>query len=251
MVDVFKALSVPTRRAIVDELRQRDGRSLFELYARLVTSYGLTSSRQAVSQHLDVLEAVGLVTARRKGRYKLLFLDTAPLTPIVESWLADRPASSPSHLPNPAAGGARAGMRVTWVSVFVDDQEHARQFYIDVLGFIAKHDVPLGQDRWVTVVSPLDPGGIELVLEPASSSARQFRDALTAEGTPFSSFAVDDVDTEYQRLLGGGVHFTQPPTRMGETTTAVFDDTCGNLIQIHHQARPSNNPGTGNKESND
>ena len=85
-------------------------------------------------------------------------------------------------------------------------------------------------------VSPLEPDGVELVLEPSSPPARQFRDALTAEGTPFNSFAVDDVEAEYQRLRNLGVHFTQPPTVMGETTTAVFDDTCGNLIQIHHHA---------------
>nr|WP_207211754.1 VOC family protein [Promicromonospora panici] len=127
-------------------------------------------------------------------------------------------------------------MRVTWVSVFVDDQERALRFYTDVLGFVPKHDVPLGEDRWITVVSPLDPDGVELVFEPATPPARQFRDTLTADGTPFNSFAVDDVEAEYQRLQGLGVHFTQPPTVMGETTTAVFDDTCGNLIQIHHHA---------------
>lgn len=246
MTDVFKALSDPTRQAIVDELRERDGQSLFELYARLATNHGLTSSRQAVSQHLDVLEAVGLVTTERKGRYKMLFLNTAPLAPIVESWLAESTEPSPSRATTaPAAGSVkRAGMRVTWVSVFVDDQEHALRFYTDVLGFVTKHDVPVGEDRWITVVSPLDPNGVELVLEPTSPPARQFRDALTAEGTPFNSFAVDDVNVEYQRLQGIGVHFTQPPTVMGETTTAVFDDTCGNLIQIHHHVdQPVGEPG--------
>lgn len=233
MTDLFKALSDPTRRAIVDELRLRDGQSLFELCSRLATNHGLTSSRQAVSQHLDVLEAAGLVTARREGRYKLLFLDTTSLVPIADSWLTDRPSARNTNL---GAGTAkRTGMRVTWVSVFVDDQERALRFYTDVLGFITKHDIPVGEDRWVTVVSPHDPDGIELVLEPTSHPAvRQFRDALTADGTPFNSFVVDDVDAEYQRLRGLGVHFTQPPTAMGQTTTAVFDDTCGNLIQIHH-----------------
>ncbi|SDK50457.1 DNA-binding transcriptional regulator, ArsR family [Glycomyces sambucus] len=240
MTDVFKALSDPTRRAIVDELRQRDGQSLFELCARLATNHGSTSSRQAVSQHLGVLEAAGLVRSERKGRYKLLFLDTAPLTPVVERWLAERTAPAPARTTAPATGTARMGMKVTWVSLFVDDQEHGLRFYTEVLGFITKHDVPVGDCRWVTVVSPLDPDGIELVLEPTSHPAvRQFRDALTAEGTPFTSFAVDDVDAEYRRLHDLGVHFIQPPTAMGETTTAVFDDTCGNLIQMHHHAGQS------------
>jgi len=252
MTDVFKALSDPTRRAIVDELRQRDGQSLFELCARLATNHGSTSSRQAVSQHLDVLEAASLVRAERKGRYKLLFLDTAPLTPIVESWLTERTEPSPARAVVPTTDTARMGMKVTWVSLFVDDQEHALRFYTDVLGFITKHDVPVGEDRWVTVVSPLDPDGIELVLEPTSHPAvRQFRDAMTAEGTPFNSFAVDDVESEYKRLHTLGVHFTQPPTVMGETTTAVFDDTCGNLIQIHHHAdQPVGETDSQKKENN-
>jgi catechol 2,3-dioxygenase-like lactoylglutathione lyase family enzyme len=127
-------------------------------------------------------------------------------------------------------------MRIPWVSIFVDDQSRALDFYTRVLGFEVKTDLPLGDDRWLTVVSPEDPDGVELLLEPAGHPAvGPFRAALAADGIPVNSFEVDDVDAEYRRLLGLGVHFTQPPTRMGDTTTAVFDDTCGNLVQIHRQ----------------
>lgn len=128
-------------------------------------------------------------------------------------------------------------MRINLTSVFVDDQEKALRFYTDVLGFVKKHDVPVGEDRWLTVVSPQDPDGTELLLEPSSHPAvKPFKDALVADGIPFTSFAVDDVTAEYERLRGLGVRFTQEPTAMGPVTTAVLDDTCGNLIQIAHQA---------------
>lgn len=128
-------------------------------------------------------------------------------------------------------------MRINLTSVLVDDQEKALRFYTDVLGFVKKHDVPVGEDRWLTVVSPQDPDGTELLLEPSSHPAvKPFKDALVADGIPFTSFAVDDVTAEYERLRGLGVRFTQEPTAMGPVTTAVLDDTCGNLIQIAHQA---------------
>ena len=119
-------------------------------------------------------------------------------------------------------------------SVFVDDQEKALRFYVDVLGFTTKHDIPLGgEDRWLTVVSPEDPGGTELLLEPSGHPAVQpFKDALVADGIPFTAFAVDDVRAEFERMRGLGVRFTQEPTEMGPVTIAVLDDTCGNLIQI-------------------
>ncbi|AKS32521.1 VOC family protein [Mycolicibacterium goodii] len=127
-------------------------------------------------------------------------------------------------------------MRINLTSVFVDDQEKGLRFYTDVLGFVLKHDVPVGVDRWITVVSPQDPDGTELLLEPSGHpAARPFKDALVADGIPFTSFAVDDVEAEYRRLRGLGVRFTQEPTEMGPVTTAVFDDTCGNLIQIAQQ----------------
>jgi catechol 2,3-dioxygenase-like lactoylglutathione lyase family enzyme len=128
-------------------------------------------------------------------------------------------------------------MRINLASVLVDDQENALRFYTDVLGFLKKHDIPVGEDRWLTVVSPQDPDGTELVLEPSSHPAvKPFKEALVADGIPYTSFAVDDVKAEYERLRGLGVRFTQEPVDMGPVTTAVLDDTCGNLIQIAHQA---------------
>jgi catechol 2,3-dioxygenase-like lactoylglutathione lyase family enzyme len=128
-------------------------------------------------------------------------------------------------------------MRINLTSVLVDDQERALRFYTEVLGFVKKHDVPMGEDRWLTVVSPQDPEGIQLLLEPSSHPAvKPFKEALVTDGIPYTSFAVDDVTAEYERLRGLGVRFTQEPTAMGPVTTAVLDDTCGNLIQIAHQA---------------
>jgi catechol 2,3-dioxygenase-like lactoylglutathione lyase family enzyme len=128
-------------------------------------------------------------------------------------------------------------MRINLASVLVDDQDKALRFYAEVLGFKQKADVPVGEHRWITVVSPEDPDGTELLLEPdAHPAAKPFKEALVADGIPFTAFAVDDVRAEFERLRGLGVRFTQEPTEMGPVTTAVFDDTCGNLIQIAHQA---------------
>jgi catechol 2,3-dioxygenase-like lactoylglutathione lyase family enzyme len=127
-------------------------------------------------------------------------------------------------------------VRINVTSVFVDDQDKALAFYTDVLGFVKKTDVPAGEARWLTVVSPENPDGVELLLEPdAHPAARPFKEALVVDGVPFTSFAVDDVQAEFERLQGLGVTFVQPPTEMGPVTTAVFDDTCGNLIQIAAQ----------------
>jgi catechol 2,3-dioxygenase-like lactoylglutathione lyase family enzyme len=127
-------------------------------------------------------------------------------------------------------------MRIKLTSVFVDDQAKALQFYTEILGFVKKHDVPLGDDRWLTVVSSQDVDGVELLLEPNGHAAvKPFTEALVADGIPFASFAVDDVRTEYERLSSLGVRFTQEPTEMGPVTTAVLDDSCGNLIQLMHQ----------------
>ena len=138
-------------------------------------------------------------------------------------------------------------MKINLTSVLVDDQAKALAFYTGVLGFQLKQDVPVGEHRWLTVVSsespdgsgiiasawPSSPDGPELLLEPDEHpAARPFKEALVADGIPFTSFAVDDVRAEHERLTGLGVTFTQPPTEMGPMTTAVFDDTCGNLIQI-------------------
>jgi catechol 2,3-dioxygenase-like lactoylglutathione lyase family enzyme len=124
-------------------------------------------------------------------------------------------------------------MRIYVTSVFVDDQRKALDFYTDTLGFEKKRDIPLGDASWLTVVSPDQPDGTELLLEPSGHRAvKPFKDALVEDGIPATSFAVDDVQAEFDRLRGKGVRFTQEPTTMGPVTTAVFDDTCGNLIQI-------------------
>ena len=124
-------------------------------------------------------------------------------------------------------------MKIALTSVLVDDQEKALRFYTDVLGFVTKHDVPMGEHRWLTVVSPEAPDGVELVLEPDGHPAvRPFKAALVADGIPFTAFAVEDVHAEHARLVAAGVTFTQAPLTMGPVTTAVLDDTCGNLIQL-------------------
>ena len=124
-------------------------------------------------------------------------------------------------------------MRINLTNVLVDDQEKALHFYTDVLGFVKKHDIDLGAARWLTVVSPQEPDGVELLLEPDEHpAARPFKEALVSDGVPFTSFAVEDVNAEFNRLRSLGVLFTQEPTDMGATRTAILDDTCGNLIQI-------------------
>lgn len=124
-------------------------------------------------------------------------------------------------------------MRIHLSSVYVGDQDKALQFYTEVLGFTKKTEIPLGEARWLTVVSPDDPSGTELVLEPDGHPAvKPFKEAHVGDGIPFTSFAVDDVNKEFERLRRLGVQFTQEPVEMGSVTTAVFDDTCGNLIQI-------------------
>lgn len=115
----------------------------------------------------------------------------------------------------------------------VDDQEKALRFYRDILGFRLKQDLPMGAHRWLTLVSPDDPDGVQFLLEPDEHpAARPFKAALVADGIPCTSFAVTDVHAEHARLSRLGVIFTQPPAAMGPVTTAVFQDTCGNLVQI-------------------
>ena len=123
-------------------------------------------------------------------------------------------------------------IRLHLTGVFVDDQDEALRFYTEVLGFELRTDVPVGNgDRWLTVGA--DGQDVELLLEPSGHPAvAPYRDALVADGIPLASFAVDDIQSEYERLLAAGVTFTQPPTEMGPVTTAVLDDGCGNLIQL-------------------
>jgi catechol 2,3-dioxygenase-like lactoylglutathione lyase family enzyme len=124
-------------------------------------------------------------------------------------------------------------VRITTASVLVDDQEKALQFYTDKLGFRKGTDIPTGEHRWLTVVSPEQTDGVELLLEPDDHpAARPFKEALVADGIPWTSFGVADARMEYERLKSAGVRFVQEPADMGPVVTAVFDDTCGNLIQI-------------------
>ncbi len=124
-------------------------------------------------------------------------------------------------------------MKIVLTSVFVNDQDKALTFYTNILGFVKQSDVSLGAFKWLTVVSPEAPDGVELLLEPNDNLAAQtFQKAIFEQGIAATSFAVGDVQKEYERLKAAGVVFHMPPTAMGPTTIAMFDDTCGNLIQI-------------------
>jgi catechol 2,3-dioxygenase-like lactoylglutathione lyase family enzyme len=127
-------------------------------------------------------------------------------------------------------------MKIKLTSVSIDDYDKALKFYTEVLGFVKKQDMPLGNGaRWITVVSPEEPDGTELLLEPNADypAMKALKEALVRDGIPFTAFEVDDIQSEYARLKELGVEFTMEPTDMGMTTVAVFDDTCGNLIQIY------------------
>ena len=116
----------------------------------------------------------------------------------------------------------------------MDDQDKALKFYTEVLGFVKKADIPVGKFKWLTVVSPEGPDDIELLLEPNENpAAKTFQEAIFKQGIPLTAFAVEDIQKEYKRMKKLGVVFSTEPTKMGPTTVAVFDDTCGNLIQIY------------------
>jgi predicted enzyme related to lactoylglutathione lyase len=124
-------------------------------------------------------------------------------------------------------------MKIRLSSVFVEDQEKALKFYTETLGFMKKHDFPVGAFKWLTVVSPDDPDGSEMLLEPNDNpAAKAYQEALFSQGIASRVFDVQDVHQEYERLKAMGVSFTMPPTDMGMVTIAVLDDTCGNLIQL-------------------
>ena len=128
-------------------------------------------------------------------------------------------------------------MKIHVTSIFVDDQEKAQKFYCDVLGFKVKNDIPMGENRWLTVVSREDPSGTELLLEPSGHPAvPPYKDALVADGIPAHSFQVENLDAEYRRLSDLKVNFVQDPLDAGPVRLAVFDDTCGNLIQLVEMA---------------
>lgn len=127
----------------------------------------------------------------------------------------------------------KRNMKIIVTSIFVQDQDKALEFYSETLGFVKKHDVPAGEYRWITLVSPEDKEGTELLLEPNNHpAAKEYQKKLFTEGIPVTMFGVADIRKEYERLLENGVKFTMEPKKMGEVTIAVFDDTCGNLIQI-------------------
>jgi predicted enzyme related to lactoylglutathione lyase len=122
-------------------------------------------------------------------------------------------------------------------SVIVQDQENALRFYTEILGFRKKSDLPAGEFRWLTVVSPEEPDGVQLVLEPnANAAAATFQNALFESGIPLTMFAVDDIKKEFQRLKASGVVFKMEPTIMGNATIAQFEDTCGNIIGIYQES---------------
>lgn len=124
-------------------------------------------------------------------------------------------------------------MRIRLTSVFVDDQDKALKFYTQILGFVKKTDVPVGEFKWLTVVSPEEPEGTELLLEPNNNpAAKTFQEALYNQGIPLTMFFVDNIQKEYEKMKKLGVKFTQAPMKIESTTIAVFEDTCGNLIQI-------------------
>lgn len=127
-------------------------------------------------------------------------------------------------------------MNIIVTSIFVQDQDKALDFYTNTLGFVKKHDVPSGKSRWITLVSPNNPDGTELLLEPDEHpAAKEYQKKLFADGIPVTMFGVEDIQKEYERLIERGVTFTMKPTKMGPVTIAIFDDTCGNLIQLIQQ----------------
>jgi predicted enzyme related to lactoylglutathione lyase len=224
MDDVFKALADPTRRRILDELTERNGQTLFEICSRLATKHQLGSSRQAISQHLQLLEASGLIETKREGRFKFHYLNTRPLERIADRWL--EPHSQ------------EAQMRIHLSSIPVDDQDKALRFYTDVLGFAKKADFSNGPFRWLTVTSPDDPNGTELQLALNNNpAAKTYQQALFQQGQPAAMFFTDDIKGDYERITARGGTFTMPPTEVTASTIAQLDDTCGNLIQITQLAR--------------
>ena len=125
-------------------------------------------------------------------------------------------------------------MKIKLTGVFVDDQDKALTFYVDVLGFIKKEDMPVGEFKWLTVVSPEGPDDIELLLEPNENpAAKTYQQAIFDQGIPAAAFAVDDIHQEYERLKERGVEFSMEPTESGPAILAIFNDTCGNLIQLY------------------
>lgn len=221
---LFKALSDQTRRRIIDRLSKQPEQSLFEVCAISVAEGGVALSRQTISQHLDVLEKAGLIKTSWKGRTKAHSLKIEPRHVEASAWLNNYLWKGQF-------------MKIYVTSVFVDDQARAEKFYCEILGFTVKNDVPVGEHRWLTVVSGDQPDGTELLLEPSDHPAvKPYKDALVADGIPAHSFQVEDLEAERQRLGELNVEFVQEPMDAGPVRMAVFDDTCGNLIQLIEMA---------------
>ena len=135
---------------------------------------------------------------------------------------------------SPQREQSRIGIKIKLTSVYVDDQDKALKFYTEVLGFVKKRDIPVGKAKWLTVVSPEEPDGTELLLEPSDNpAAKTFKKAVFDQGIPFTAFAVGDVQKEYERMKKLGVVFRIEPTKMGTAIVVIFDDTCGNLIKLY------------------
>lgn len=154
-----------------------------------------------------------------------LFIGMLMMTPL------NAPAQDTVEMPEPREAGTM--LKIKLAGIFVDNQEKAEKFYTERLGFIIKSNIPVGEFRWLTVVSPDSPEGAELVLEPNDNpAAKTFQKAIFDQGIPATAFFVEDVQKTYEKLQKLGVRFTVEPTDVESTTIAVFDDTCGNLIQI-------------------
>lgn len=215
---VFKALADPTRRLILDEFNERPEQTLYELMARLTMKHAISMSRQAIAKHVDFLQGADLLRSEHRGKYRVLILNHK---------LGDKPILQPIKV------NQATGMKIIATSIFVDDQAEALKFYTEKLGFVKKHDTPMGEFRWLALVSPHDQNGTELILEPADDSVtRAYKKGLFEQGIPVVMFGVHNIEDEYQRLKTLGVTFAMQPTRMDQIKVAVFDDTCGNFIQI-------------------
>jgi predicted enzyme related to lactoylglutathione lyase len=202
---------------VLDEFNERKEQTLYELSARLVMKHNITMSRPAIAKHIGILENAGLLRSEHRGKYRMLILNNKPTIQLVDN----------------ESSNTSSRIRIIMTSIFVDDQERALNFYIGKLGFIKKHDTSLGEHRWLTLVSADEQNGTELLLEPSDNpTIQEYKKGLAAQGIPAAMFGINNLDAEYERLKMLGVEFITAPAQMGEVKIALFDDTCGNLIQI-------------------
>jgi DNA-binding transcriptional ArsR family regulator len=214
---IYKALADSTRRLILDEFNERKEQTLYELSAHLVMKHNVTMSRPAIAKHIGILEDAGLLKSEHRGKYRVLILSNKPTI----------------QLTNNKSGNESSRVKIILTSIFVDDQEKALDFYTKKLDFVKKHDTPLGEHRWLTIVSADEQNGTELLLEPSDNpTIQEYKRGLMAQGIPAAMFGISNLDVEYERLKMLDVEFAMHPAQMGEVKIALFDDTCGNLIQI-------------------